>query len=235
VEPVQPAGALGPVADETGLLQQPQVPRDGGPADRQLVGQLAYGAVALPQQLDDRAAVGVAQCVEGVSGKGAERDDAMVAELLRSLFCYRTGEDSAMEYRASSSIEADPDTIWAILIDAGAYPDWDNGVVRIDGDIAPGERVKLYSELDPKRGHAIKVVRFEPGRGMTWKGGMPLGLFTGIRTLELAPEGDGVTRFTMEERFSGPLLPLIGRSLPDLGPSFEKFATGLKRRAEGAA
>jgi hypothetical protein len=139
-----------------------------------------------------------------------------------------------MEYRASSSIEADPDTIWAILTDAPSYPDWDNGVVRIEGTIAPGERIKLYSELDPKRGHPIKVVGFEPRRGMTWRGGMPLGLFKGVRTFELAPEGNGVTRFRMEERFSGPLLPLIGRTLPDFGPSFEKFASGLKRRAESS-
>jgi hypothetical protein len=140
-----------------------------------------------------------------------------------------------MEYRASSSIEADPDTIWAILTDASAYPEWDNDVVRIEGTIAPGERIKLYSELDPKRGHPIKVADFEPGRGMAWKGGMPLGLFKGIRTFELKPEGAGVTRFTMEERFSGPLLPLIGRTLPDFGPSFEKFAQGLKRRAESSS
>jgi hypothetical protein len=137
-----------------------------------------------------------------------------------------------MEYRASSSIQADPDTIWAILTDARAYPEWDNGVVRIEGTIAPGERIKLYSELDPKRGHPIEVVGFEPGRAMTWKGGMPLGLFKGIRTFELTSEANGVTQFTMEERFSGPLLPLIGRTLPDFGPSFEKFASGLKRRAE---
>lgn len=139
-----------------------------------------------------------------------------------------------MEYRASSSIEADPDTIWAVLTDARAYPEWDNDVVRIEGTIAPGERIKVYTELDPKRGHPVEVADFEPGRGMTWKGGMPLGLFKGIRTFELKPEAAGVTRFTMEERFSGPLLPLIGRTLPDFGPSFEKFASGLKRRAEGA-
>jgi hypothetical protein len=137
-----------------------------------------------------------------------------------------------MEYRVSSSIEADPDTIWAILTDAPAYADWDNGVVRIEGTIAPGERIKIFSELDPKRGHAVRVTRFEAGKGMTWTGGMPLGLFKGIRTFELVPNGTGTTRFTMEERFSGPLRPLIGRTLPDFGPSFEKFASGLKRRAE---
>jgi hypothetical protein len=137
-----------------------------------------------------------------------------------------------MEYRVSSSIEADPDTIWAILTDAPAYSDWENGVVRIDGRIAPGERIKIYSELEPDRGHPVKVVGFEPGRGMTWRGGMPLGLFKGMRSFDLSSEPGGATRFTMEERFSGPLLPLIGPRLPDFGPSFDKFANGLKERAE---
>lgn len=60
---------------------------------------------------------------------------------------------------------------------------------------------------------------------------MPLGLFKGVRTYSLDPEGDG-TRFTMREEYTGPMLPLIWRSMPDLGPSFEQFARGLKTRAE---
>jgi hypothetical protein len=34
------------------------------------------------------------------------------------------------------------------------------------------------------------------------------------------------------EGYTGPLLPLIWRSMPDLGPSFRQFANGLKQRAE---
>jgi hypothetical protein len=41
-----------------------------------------------------------------------------------------------------------------------------------------------------------------------------------------------MTRFTVREEYTGPLLPLIWRSMPDLGPSFRQFATGLKQRAE---
>ncbi len=66
---------------------------------------------------------------------------------------------------------------------------------------------------------------------MTWSGGMPLGLFKGVRTFTLAREA-GATRFTMREVYSGPLAPLIGRSIPDLGPSFTQVANGLKARAE---
>ena len=37
----------------------------------------------------------------------------------------------------------------------------------------------------------------------------------------------------MREEYSGPLLPpLIWRSMPDLGPLFRQFASGLKQRAE---
>ena len=36
----------------------------------------------------------------------------------------------------------------------------------------------------------------------------------------------------MRESFSGPLLPLMRRSMPDFGPSFEQYAAGLKELAE---
>jgi hypothetical protein len=64
------------------------------------------------------------------------------------------------------------------------------------------------------------VTELVPEQRMTWTGGMPLGLFRGVRTFRLAPEGDGTTRFTMREEYSGPLLALVWRSMPDLGPSF---------------
>jgi hypothetical protein len=36
----------------------------------------------------------------------------------------------------------------------------------------------------------------------------------------------------VREEYTGPLLPLIWRSMPDLGPSFRQLADGLKQRAE---
>jgi len=41
-------------------------------------------------------------------------------------------------YEASCVINTDPDRIWAILTDGGSYADWDSGVVRLEGTIAPG-------------------------------------------------------------------------------------------------
>ena len=136
-------------------------------------------------------------------------------------------------FEASAQIEASPDTIWAILTDAPNYATWDSGVVRVDGRIAPGERITVVSEVNPGRTFPVEVVEFSPGRRMVWSGGMPLGLFKGVRTFTLAPQGDAATQFTMREEYSGLLAPLIVRSIPDLNPSFTRFANGLKRRAEG--
>ena len=135
-------------------------------------------------------------------------------------------------YEATATIEASPEKIWAILTDSGAYPTWDSGVQAVDGTIAPGNTIKVRSEASPGRAFPVKVTEFEPGRGMTWTGGMPLGLFRGVRTFRLSTAGDGATRFDVREEYTGPLLPLVWRTMPDLGPSFQQFAAGLKARAE---
>lgn len=137
-------------------------------------------------------------------------------------------------FAATTTIAASPDAIWSILIDAARYPEWDPGVDRIEGRIAPGEKVAAYSKLRPGQAFPATVTEFVPGRKMAWTGGMPLGLFKGERTFTLVPQPGGGTEFTLREEFSGPLLGLIGRSIPDLTESFEQFAAGLKRRAERA-
>ena len=73
---------------------------------------------------------------------------------------------------------------------------------------------------------------FDPPARLRFSGGMPLGLFGGVRTFELSPDGTGGTAFRVREEYTAPLLGLGWRSMPDLGPSFDRFAKGLKRRAE---
>lgn len=135
-------------------------------------------------------------------------------------------------YSASTNINASPETIWSILTDAPNYPAWDPYAVRIEGKIAPGETVTAYTKFSPDRAFPAKVTEFVPGRKMTWTGGMPLGLFKGVRTFTLTPRQDGSVDFSLQEEFSGPLLPIFGRSIPDMTQPFREFAAGLKARAE---
>jgi hypothetical protein len=137
-------------------------------------------------------------------------------------------------YEAASTIQATPDAVWRILTDGPGYATWDNGVVRVDGRIAPGETIRVVSEANPDRTFPVTVTEFDPPRGMTWSGGMPLGLFRGVRTFRLTRDG-AVTRFEVREEYSGPLLGIMWRTIPDLGPSFSAFAEGLKRHAERRA
>jgi hypothetical protein len=67
---------------------------------------------------------------------------------------------------------------------------------------------------------------------MVWTGGMPLGHFKGERTFTLTSKSTGSTDFALREEFTGLLLPLIGRTIPDLTQTFEEFAAGLKVHAE---
>jgi hypothetical protein len=138
-------------------------------------------------------------------------------------------------FEASAVIAADPAAIWTVLTDGAGWTNWDSAVVRLDGTIAPGQKVTVYPEVNPKRGFPVKVVEFVPAQRMTWRGGMPLGLFTGTRTYQLSPQPDGTVLFRMREEYTAPMAGLIFRSIPDLGPSFERFAAGLKRRAESVA
>jgi hypothetical protein len=138
-------------------------------------------------------------------------------------------------YEARASIEASPERIWSILLDGSAYTDWDSGVVKLDGQIAPGARVKVTSEANPRSGCAVRVTDIVPNESMRWSGGMPLGLFTGVRTFTLSPASSGATAFKVREEYTGPLLGMIWKSMPDLQPSFDKFASGLKARAERSA
>ncbi len=140
-------------------------------------------------------------------------------------------------YEAATTIQATPERVWEVLADGPGWERWDSGA-RLEGEIAPGHKVKLTSEASGDRVFVLRVTAFNPPHGMTFSGGMPLWLFRGVRTFRLdpvvadSPDGAGATRFTMREEYSGPMLPLIWRSMPDLQPSFDRFAAGLKAAAE---
>jgi hypothetical protein len=136
-------------------------------------------------------------------------------------------------YAVSRDIKSDPGRIWDLLTDAAGYSSWNPAVVAIEGDIALGERIRVTSVVNPDRAFKLEVTRFDPPQVMVWADGMPFGLFKGVRTYRLEPKGDGLTRFSMEEVFSGPFEPMISKSIPDMTLSFEQFADGLKQAAEG--
>lgn len=138
------------------------------------------------------------------------------------------------EFHSAIRIRSTPARVWKILTDGAAYPTWNETVTKLEGTIAPGEKIAVFPRIDPKRSFPVRVAEWEPEKRMVWRGGMPLGfLFKGERTYTLTPTAAGdAVEFEMREVFSGWLSPMIEKSLPDMQPEFEAFARCLKLRAE---
>jgi hypothetical protein len=136
-----------------------------------------------------------------------------------------------LEYHAHRRIAAPADAVWKALLDVGSWPDWDSGVTRVDGRAEDGGKVTVHSEVSPGRAFPVRVGLDRERRQMTWTGGMPFGLFRGVRTFTVTPDGGGC-EFDMREQFSGPLVGPMSRRMPDLQPSFDRFADGLRSHVE---
>lgn len=138
-----------------------------------------------------------------------------------------------LRYRVGSAIQAPPRRVWELLTDAAGFPRWNSTVQSIEGTIAAGETIRIRVTIAPERVFTPTVSEFSPETRMAWRDGRAP-FFTGVRTYLLASQADGATAFTMEEVFSGLMLPLIARSLPNFAPEFERYAADLKREAERA-
>ena len=136
-----------------------------------------------------------------------------------------------MEFRARRHIDAAPDAVWSFLLDVGAWPGWESGVTKVEGNARDGGKVKVFSEVSPGRAFPVRVAIDGDGRVMTWTGGMPLGLFKGVRTFTVTADGVG-SELDVHEQYTGPLVGPMAKRMPDLQPSFDKFADGLKARCE---
>ena len=145
----------------------------------------------------------------------------------------QTNSTFSMVCRVEVTIRASPERLWSLLTDAKGFPRWNSTVSGIEGEIREGERIRLHVP-GSDRAFTPTVSGVVPRERMTWTGGVAP-MFKGVRTFELRARQEGGTDFAMQERFSGLMLPLVKRSLPDFRPIFERYANDLKRESERAA
>jgi uncharacterized protein YndB with AHSA1/START domain len=138
-----------------------------------------------------------------------------------------------MEVAVGITVRASPAKIWTLLTNAQDFPRWNSTVQSIQGTIALGEKIILKATIAPERAFKLRVTTCVPNERMVWQDGSPI--FKGVRRYTLTPRGDGTTDVTMAEVFSGLLMPMIARSLPDQGPPFERYMADLKAEAERAS
>jgi len=138
-----------------------------------------------------------------------------------------------IEYSTQILIASSPARVWAILIDAGRYGDWNPEILGIEGAFSAGARITARVRLGDgaTRRVPMRVTELAAPTRMVWTGGLPFGLFVGRRTYTVVPSPGG-TEFHMHLEMSGPLSGLIGKSVGDRQPEIDSFAAGLKRHAE---
>jgi hypothetical protein len=137
-----------------------------------------------------------------------------------------------LQYTVSAEIQAAPEKIWTILTRVDRMTEWNSTLTSIEGTAELGGTVRMQVPEAPSRTFTVKVTRLVPNEEMVWREGNPA-MFLGVRTYSLTPNQDRTaTRFQMTEVFSGIMLPLIARKLPDFGPIFERYAADLKAESE---
>lgn len=137
---------------------------------------------------------------------------------------------TAMQFEASTTINAPVETIFALYADVANWPSWDPDVksASLQGRFASGAVGEVKPHGGPKSAvHFVKVV---PNESVYSECRLPLGRMR--FDYELQSRG-GATHVTHRTTFSGPLAPLWGRLIGSgMKKSLPAALAGLKSKAE---
>jgi hypothetical protein len=133
-------------------------------------------------------------------------------------------------------IEAPPEIVWAVLTDFDNLDAWNPLLRSVRGSLAVGEKLEVSIALPDERPVTIRpvVIEMSPARALVWQGKLVSTLiFSGEHAFRLQTEGEGRTRFSHSERFSGLLVgPLIEPILQKAAQGYSAMNRALKARAE---
>ncbi len=135
-----------------------------------------------------------------------------------------------LEYSHTINIKADSKRVWQLLTDHRDYSEWNSTINTFKGEFIQGNTIEMtVPEIEGKVFRA-KVKEIVPYRWMLWTNGSPVTL-KGKRSYQLSEQSNGSTTLMVKESFSGLLVPLFVKKLPDLTPVFKHFAQDIKRIA----
>jgi uncharacterized membrane protein len=137
-----------------------------------------------------------------------------------------------MHHEVHIAIEAEPETVWAILSDVERWPRWTasvRSVELLDGALEEGGRVRIRQPRFPAV--TWEVTSVEPGRSFTWRSRSPGADAIGRHAI--IDDGDGSSSAVLSISQTGPigtLVALLSRRLTKRYVALE--AQGLKEQSE---
>jgi hypothetical protein len=136
-----------------------------------------------------------------------------------------------------TDIAAPVATVWSVLTAASEYADWNPFITSLKGELVVGSRID--ARIEPPGGRPMRfrptITEVDEGKRLEWLGRLVLpGIVDGRHSFALVTLGDGRTRFTQSEQFSGFLVPFATTVLERTRAGFEAMNDALRLRAEQA-
>jgi len=132
-------------------------------------------------------------------------------------------------------INASAATVWKILTDFGRYPEWNPFILRTEGQLAPGQRLRNTLKNGNSQIVFKPVVQeVTPGRSFSWLGSLFIkGLFDGRHYFSIEEIGPGQVKLLHGEDFSGILSGIFLKQIvQETRNNFIAMNQALKQRAE---
>jgi len=139
------------------------------------------------------------------------------------------------EIRTEVQIAAPVEEVWRVLMDFGAWKDWNPTVARASGIAAAGEKLNITMLGDDckEMTYQPEVMDIISPNKFRWRAKMMAGfIFTNDRVFELR-EKDGGTELIHSELYSGLMIALTWKKMQNfVPPILEKMNKALKENLE---
>jgi hypothetical protein len=136
------------------------------------------------------------------------------------------------------TIAASAEVVWDVLVDFGAYAEWNPVEIQARGEALVGSVLEHTAQLPGRKPMTFKakIIEATPSRALSWKGriGVP-GVFDVNHHFEIEALAPNSSRLRQFEHFSGVLVPFMRGVLRDTQAAFELANQAIKDRSESLA
>ena len=132
-------------------------------------------------------------------------------------------------------ILADTAKVWDVLMNFDSYPKWNPFIKSISGELKLGARLTVSINPPDGKGMTFKptILTLESNKEFRWKGKLGItGIFDGEHYFILEYLNKDKTKFIQGEKFSGLLIPLVGKMLDKTKKGFQLMNESIKNECE---
>ena len=132
-------------------------------------------------------------------------------------------------------INTDITKVWDVLMNFDSYPKWNPFITSISGERKLGNRLTVSINPPGGKGMTFKpnILTLEANKEFRWKGKLGInGIFDGEHYFILESVDKDITKFIHGEKFSGLLVPLVGKMLDKTQKGFQLMNESIKNECE---